>query len=402
MGKEVIQFPKQIGILLTTLLITAILLPPLLLIPGLPKCHSSEVLLPLLMISIGLNLCNKSIKRLRYDLFIQGALAIVIIAALVFNHRLAQLRDWFEVFEVVKYALLFVFFSQFAHLIDVRKVFKGIFIALIAFNIFQYFDCFEFNSLVEIYYGSDIQVSTFGLNSLGLPDTKRLLGTLGNPNNNGILFLFFSIFFFPNRDDKLFDSIFFLSALALLLMCQSRTTTVAFTAVFILGAFLKNLSIKQVFFYLTFFILIYLLLLTGGNSYLQTMSNNPMKESSVKGRMETFDILSKMILKSPIIGHGPNKEFFDAHELNSDNEYILYTWRYGFLGLFIYLLWLFSLAFQGWKSRFTSEGVTLLLFILGICISSLTNSPLGNPYLLFLLAVSAGIFMNRQLIESRT
>jgi O-antigen ligase len=400
MGKQVIQFPKQIGMLFTILLITSILLPPLLLIPGLPKFHSSEFLLPLLMLSIGLNFSNKSFKRLRYDLLIQGALAIVIVVSMVFNHRIAQLRDWFEIFEVIKYVVLFLFVSQFAHLIDVRKVFKGVFIALVIFNFFQYFDWFEFNNLVEIYYGSDIQVSTFGLNSLGQPDTKRLLGTLGNPNNNGILFLFFSIFFFPNRDEKLVDSVFFLAAVALLLMCQSRTTTVAFTAIFFLGAYLKNLSFKQGLFYLMYFILIYLLLWTGGNSYLKTLSNNPMKESSVKGRMETFQILGKMIIKSPIIGYGPNKEFFDKHGLNSDNEYILYTWRYGFLGLFLYLSWLFRLAFQGWKSRFTSEGVNLLLFILGICISTLTNSPLGNPYLLFLLALSAGIFMNRQLNES--
>lgn len=397
MGKSIIQFPNQIRILLTLLLITSLLLPPLKLFPDLPKFHATEFLLPFLLIAISVNFNKNLFYRLRFDLLVQVTLAVIIILSMIFNSRINQLRDWFEIIEVFKYLVLFLFVGQFAHLVDFRRIIKGLFLTLLLFNFFQYFNFFEFNDLVEIYYGSDIQVSTFGLNSLGQPDTKRLLGTLGNPNNNAILFLFFSIYFFPERNDNYKEVIFFLLAMSLLLMCQSRTTTITFLVVFFLGAYLKDLPLKKIVVFLLYFSLVYLLLWSGGNSYLNTLANNPMKENSVKSRMETFQILTRMIIQSPIIGHGPNKEFFDKNGLNADNEYILYTWRYGFLGLSLYLLWLIRLAISGWKSRINPAGLNLFLFILGIGILTLTNSPLSNPYLLFLLAVFAGLHVNQRL-----
>jgi hypothetical protein len=399
MGQKLMRHNKALSLLTVVLIFSGLMLPPLQVLPGMPKFHTSEILLPLI-VAVIVPFRLGAISTIKFEGILQFALMGVMVFSMACNNRLDKIRDWFELLEVIKYLVILIFLTQFIHLIKEKFVFRSVFLCLVIFNIIHYFDLFQFNSIIETYYGSEIQVNTFGVNSLGQPDTKRLLGTLGNPNNNAILFLFFTIYFFPKRNEEKINSLFFISAATLLLMCQSRTTTVAFMVLFIAGVLIRKLSIGQVLLFLSFFIFIYGLLWKGGNTYLSTIKNNPAKETSIRGRMETFKYLGKMICDSPFSGHSANKEFFDKQQLNADNEYILYAWRYGILGLAIYLVWLGRLTLLGFNARFTSEGFRLLLFTVGIGISALTNSPLNNPYLLFLLIIFVGMYFNRLIEKS--
>jgi hypothetical protein len=121
---------------------------------------------------------------------------------------------------------------------------------------------------------------------------------------------------------------------------------------------------------------------------------------SARGRLETWKMLGKMITEEPLFGHGPYKEFFYQNKIYSENEYILMTWRYGILGLLIYL----SIFLIPFKKLVSSENEIPLkgsLMLIMMLVSAITNNPLTerNIELLFCIGI-AWIFQRHQTKES--
>ena len=110
---------------------------------------------------------------------------------------------------------------------------------------------------------------------------------------------------------------------------------------------------------------------------------------SARGRLETWNMLGKMILEEPLFGHGPYKEFFYQNKIYSENEYILMTWRYGLFGLLIYLS-IFLIPFKKLVASMNEISLKGSLMLIMMLVSALTNNPLTerNIEVLFCLGLA--------------
>lgn len=381
-----------ISIIAVTLFAGNVLLPYIPVAETLPKIHFPDFFLPVIAVLLlpkinSLIGDNRLLILILFFLFLSECFSILI------NGRITMYRDYFELLKVVKFGLIIFFFAEFGKLVNWEPVFKILLAVLLVFNLFHYIDLFNFNDIIMPCYGSDIQVQSFGVNSLGEPAAKRILGTLGNPNNNAILFLFFVIYFIKDLNKKL-PVWFYLSVLAFL-ACQSRTGFIAFVPVFFWGTSIYKIPVKRVVQHTIIIIIEYFLLLLIGEVYIASLADKAILQSnSVNDRLKTWKFLGEMILQRPIFGYGPDKIFFEERNLFSENEYVLFAWRYGFVGLFAYI----SLYVRNFIISVAEKGaeysILLLLYTLVMVITALTNNPLSEQVILVIYAFVIGMSLS--------
>lgn len=389
--------PAQI--VFVTFLAGLFLLPAIEIKSSLPKIQPDEFLLPLIALCCFLLPGKNTLWPLRtYGLIIAGMLFMVMLSMLV-NSRLGNMRDAFEMIKLLKFALVIAFVALVVPHVRIRGWMKLALIASLFFNFLHYIDFMGFNQAVVSFYGSEVQIDTFGLNSLGQPDTKRIIGVVGNPNGNAILFLLFTAFFFPAKSgspgSSIKEQVWFYLAVFGVLACQSRTGFITLLVIIPLGAWHYRYGRKQLMILVLLSAAMYLLLLWLGNVYIGSLASGKLMQSnSVRGRFEVWAMLWEMIKEKPLLGYAPNKDYFYANNIYAENEYILYLWRYGFLGLPFYILMLFWPAVRGWQTRMQPMGINLLLFALVMIIAALTNAPLSEPKNMMMFALFIGIWVS--------
>ena len=96
-----------------------------------------------------------------------------------------------------------------------------------------------------------------------------------------------------------------------------------------------------------------------------------------------------VLLAAPTFGYGPNKNFFYAHHIYSENEYLLFTWRYGVIGLMFYLS-IFIYPLIKFIKKMEPYAIQAILLILLMTISALTNNPFTekNILLIYIFGIS--------------
>ena len=352
---------------------------------------------------------------------------IYILFTILWNGRFAEIRDYFEIYKLVKFGVIILFFS----VIDLSNIYRGIiypvFWGLVVFNLLHYFNIFNFNYIIEHYYNGGIHIQTFGLNSIGGEATRRMIGTIGNPNNNAILFLILAILLWPRKKQNILAQIHFFLALSMSFLCQSRT---AFIALFIIILFYIVVGIvRKELNLLTRFSFLHLCLIVGAylvsysfstnvipaqpyisdvvmeqqgldsnvrtETYINSIFNSDVyKSNSVQGRLIVWNKLWVMIKDKPVFGHAPYKEYFYDNKLYAESEYVLLTWRYGFLGLLLYFLLVFQLIYRSVKNIEVRFALPLTLVCLVFLITGLTNSPFAVKELMVLFAIVIGLFFN--------
>ncbi len=374
-----------------------------------------DILLPVVMLFVIFR------KDYKFDIYAWLVIAFAgyILFTIMINNRATEIRDYFEIFKLIKYLFFLWFFMSAIDPETIKKPLRYIFIILLVFNLLHYYNVFEFNRYVECFYASDSRLLLFGKDSLGEPATKRLMGTMGNPNNNAILFLFFAVMFVPGQVNRKSDlAIFFLSFLGIMLT-QSRTGMVAFVIITVTNIFLNRLKYRLIFKQLLIFILIFFTVnlieytdirlhdpLTDNelrefqenrrkqsvdnylpaSEYLTNIIESDVSERSVSGRLEAWKHLWTMIKEKPFFGYSPYKDYFYDNSIYPESEYILMTWRYGFIGLFLYLVLLTFPVITGIRKNLISRFYPSLLFLMVVMITALMNTPFCEPRILLLLA----------------
>ncbi|MBD3638451.1 MAG: O-antigen ligase family protein [Crocinitomicaceae bacterium] len=465
---------KSLEIFSVFVLVTVLFLPLIQPFKPGPGIEIIDLLVPVLFIAFFIK--RKELNERNLYLLLGGFTVYIFITILV-NGRWGQIRDYFEIFKMVKFILVIWLFSHTSAENFIKKWSRPIFIALVVFNLIHYFELFNFNDLLENYYPAGERIPEFGKNSIGQPTDKRMLGFPNNPNYNAIVFLFFTILFIPRKEKNIPISnwayVYFIIAVFMVFLCQSRTSlpiigviVMVHTAIYIkkswemivvlimsvglsffLAKVISNASVDyrlaqynktehmELFKYkgiiyqdsttllyndydtivLDSIILVEdlrayfsksdpsfvdsLKARKTKNSYMETMLDGSAFESnSFRERLEIWRHLWNMIKKKPVFGHGPYKEYFYSNDLYSENEYILFTWRYGFIGLILYLSILIYLLIKGIKGRHSLGGSMLLYFTITLGISGLTNNPFIHQTILILLAACAGwaIYSNSQ------
>ncbi|MBU2650553.1 MAG: O-antigen ligase family protein [Bacteroidetes bacterium] len=415
------QYLKMDTYLLGTVLFSIFLLPSANPIPGWFAFRLEDLLLPLIALYLFI---RRGFRFHAYAFYIL-AFAAYIFLTIAINGRLAEYRDYFEIFKLIKYLLYFWFFSLVAGSPGTIRILRWIFPLIFLFNLLHYFNLFDFNRIIEPFYASEVRLLFFGKNSLGEPATKRMLGTMDNPNNNAIVFLFFAAIFAPGNQIRKYDYLVFLLSFIGLLLTQSRTGMLAFVAIMIADIYIRRLNYKRVFFLLSMFIIGFVLInaieyfdiqskalptieeknafidkkqnlkfdeLLPATEYLTNVIESDVSERSVTGRLEAWQHLWGMIKLKPVFGHAPYKEYFYNNCVYSESEYILMTWRYGFIGLLLYLGFIVLPAILHFGKGSLLKYCPAVLFILVILITAFMNTPVCEPRILLLLAFAIAYF----------
>ncbi len=375
------------------MIFASLCLPAIMLSSSLPTIHILDVFFPVML---GFIWVNRKQVNTGYGAWIPFVFSGVVLFSILIQGHHTPYSDYFEVYKWIKFGIVIWYFS----LLDfslVKRFIPWIFGILVLINTIHFFEFAPLNKILEHYYNGGLQIQYFGKDSLGGPAVKRLVGTMGNPNINALLFGFFSLYYFPLHVNRKNLGLFLLSLLFVFL-CQSRTALLfifcifAFLAIFKPRVWTKKqwglivLGSISTFFIAWMFATSFFQFTSYNNSLLD---GTAFHSGSARGRLETWNMLGKMIIEEPLFGHGPYKEFFYQNKIYSENEYILMTWRYGLLGLFIYI----SVFLVPLKNIYTSSQDIRLkgsLMIIMMMVSALTNNPLTerNIELLFCIGIA--------------
>ncbi len=377
-------------------LLDAFFIPDIRISTLLPAFQLTDFLLPI----IGLLLFPHLAQVKKEWWFLSIALfAGYMILPILINGRIKQWNDYFELYKVLKLGVIFLLF-RFIRTQSLYNLIAGSFIALVLINVLHFYNVFHINDLLTYTYGDSIHFKLFGRDSLGNPAVKRMLGTLGNPNTNALMFLFFTIYFMP-LEKNITQRILFFSALLMVFLCQSRTSLLAVGWIIIAMIFLgQKGGVKNTVWNIVISVGLYGIATMLATSFFKYSSysnslidGSALYSSSLRSRWETWGILWDMIKTKPLFGFGPYKSYFTTHQLYSENEYLLIWWRYGVFGLLFYL-GLFLLPFwELFRRKFDTHSVKAMIMIGVMLISALSNNPLTERSIcvLFIFLLASGL-----------
>ena len=377
-------------------LLDAFFIPDIRISSQLPAFQLTDFLLPI----IGLLLYPMlpQIRKEWWFLWI-AIFAGYMLLPIVINGRIKQWNDYFELYRILKLGVIFLLFRLIQPK-QLHPMIVGSFMVLLLINVLHIFNVFNINELLTYTYGDSIHFKLFGRDSLGNPAVKRMLGTMGNPNTNALLFLFFTVYFLPI--EKIREQwVLCFTALFMVFLCQSRTSLIA--VIMVLGAMLyltKKDGLKAAIWKIATSIGLYVLATMIATSFFQytsysnsLMDGSALYSTSLRSRWESWNILWNMIKTKPLFGFGPYKSYFTAHQLFSENEYLLIWWRFGIFGLLFYL-GIFLLPFwEMFRRKFDTHAGKAMIMIGVMLIAALTNNPLTERSIsvLFIFLLASGL-----------
>lgn len=377
-------------------LLDAFLIPDIRISSQWPAFQLTDFLLPIIGIVV-----YPSLPQVRKEWwFIWIALfAGYMLLPILINGRIKQWNDYFELYRVMKLGVIFLLFWVIQPK-QLHPLIVGSFMVLLLINVLHFYNVFNINELLTYTYGDSIHFKLFGKDSLGNPAVKRMLGTMGNPNTNALLFLFFTVYFLP-IEKKREQWVLCFTALFMVFLCQSRTSLIA--VIMVLGAMLfltKKDGVKPAIWKVVSSIGLYVLATMIATSFFQytsysnsLMDGSALYSTSLRSRWESWGILWDMIKTKPLFGYGPYKSYFTAHQLYSENEYLLMWWRYGIFGLLFYL-GIFLLPFwEMFRRKFDTNAGKAMIMIGVMLIAALTNNPLTERSIsvLFIFILATGL-----------
>lgn len=337
-----------------------------------------------------------------------GLYFLVFIISNIHNGILLRINVLSESYKYIRYLVYSLFFLFFFIDNKNEEKFKYyvhlIFAFIFVFNVFNYFNILNFNTIIEPHYSWGAHLEFFGLNSSGEKDTKRLIGTFGNPNLNAFAMTFFFLYYFIHFIEK--NSAYYLltSSLSLLLMllCQSRTVLLGSIIIVVFVIFTgskkfyyKFFQILKIILVAAFFLIIFIEIDKEYNT-MHYLKNTELKNRSVVGRLEIFKDIINLIIQKPLLGYGTNKDFFIENNIHPESEYMLILFYYGIMGLMVFLFYYFFPIIVYLRKRFTMDAVNqmcLSYFILSY-ICSVTNVVFWDFQLNMLYALVLSVFLS--------
>ena len=386
-----------INLLIFLLLFSIFILPSFYIREYFPKIRLEDLLLFFVFLIILYNF--RFDKNIQFYLFIIFIFLIWILITILYNLNNMNLNGIYEIYKVIKYILIFCFFYKYCS-IEYRfiKLINFIFILVIIFNFFQLYNIGNVNVYILKYYTGDIIYNTFINQFSKYSYVKRLIGTMGNPNNNAILISFFVIFYFNNFKirKRFIYFIFLLISLSFFLLCNSRTTLIGLIFSFLFYFVLTNKNtLKLIIILFLLFLFLIAVQKIEKLEYLSTIFTVPFTENtSLLKRFEVWNYLFDMIKDRFIFGYGPDKNFFYSNHLYSENEYILMFWRYGLPGAILYLLELFIPLYQAIRNKNKYFSNIVFMFSIVICVCAFTNNPMSEPRINIIHAIISSLMFS--------
>jgi hypothetical protein len=240
-------------------------------------------------------------------------------------------------------------------------------------------------------------------------DIKRLLGLMGNPNNNAILFSFFYALFMSLYLSLRSKKYLYISLLSFLIviLCQSRTTFLAllfstFFIPFFTGSKHKKRYLKSILTSLImvgFIVIVYNILPI---SYLKSIKNMDIEEmSSWQERIIVWNYILDNVKQQLILGTGGFKEFYYSRNIDIDSGYFWFLYNFGLISLLTYLVFLLYQIYISFKFRKLLFSYLNFSFLSIILITSITNAPFQEPRLNLIIAVTIAFFDSHRIMKER-
>ncbi len=372
----------------------------------------TDFLFPFAVISIIKNKWYKE-DNLKVIIFFI-AVSVYIFFGILINGQIRVINGYFEIYKVIKIGAFFILFGQQTNFQLIKSTLAVTFICLLIFNILHYYNVFNFNEIVmPIYCGSDnLNLVFFGYDSLGNPATKRMIGTIGNPNNNALIFLLFLILYAPREKWSRKNIVFFFLALIAFIMCQSRTGIIAFICMMIANYIFSKIHWKKILLQSSCIIAMIVLVmnsyvilsffninLRGDSSlYIRSLFNaDAFRSNSMKERIRVWTMLLGEAKKKPLFGHSPDKNYFYNNGIHVDNEYVAVIYKYGIIGLIVYLMIFIAPSLYSFRlARSSLAAKNIILIAVAGMVTALTNYVFFQSqislFICLLVAMSIHIF----------
>lgn len=267
-------------------------------------------------------------------------------------------RDYWEIVKLLKYFLIFALISSIdIPVSDLQYYYK---IALIIFLItsliafMQHINLYNINDTFNLIYSTSKATS------------ERVVGTMGNPNEFGALMVMASSLafsgglFYKKRSIRFFSFFCLIIFFYSLLLTGSRTAFILFIIAicFILCVkyppilVLKRKRMLQKFLYVLIIgviISVIIVKLIPSDFFFRLKSlRDPFSTTSWQAKFITWNYVFHLVKSSPIFGWGPCKNLVN---FSVDNEWLLILFRYGILGLSIFIFWAINILYGLYRIR---------------------------------------------------
>ncbi len=336
---------------------------------------------------------TKNLINNKFYMPIVGIMFILLfweVCVLLINALLGEIvvfKDLFELYKVVLYFLAF-YVSLNLSAVNLKSDYVWKVLSIIV--------TIEFIlSLLQISFGGYTQYlfSHRDMYRIDYHYSGRAIGTLGNPNFLGVFSAAAMVWYYillnmKNEHKKIYNIILFFMSLAILLMTQSRTSlllAVGLILIYTIYILIKKRSILSYMLVLLVSIITFTLIanlkdgdfnisLFGFNfsyltSGLTTIYNDGLAEqNSFKLRLDLWSLFIEKIKENPWFGYGPSKGVAGIPDV-ADNNYIFITFKFGFIGLMLWMLLLSSVIYKLVKLyRYGRKNLIVFTILFWICL----------------------------------
>ncbi len=249
------------------------------------------------------------------------------------------------------------------------------------------------NSVIELYATKPETITSMTYNLLD----GRLFGTVHNPNNNGLIFALFTVYFLVSKVP--WKYVYVVISALMIILTQSRTAFIALVLVagVIVVLHLWKKSKRQFLLFLGGSCVAILLLFQLKLSNLSSLFNGEaFYSNSLTTRFEMVDNVLKANAERSFLGMGKTNNIPEVIGGSIDNEYIYIYLEYGILGSMAFLVVLALLISISFRNGFSSGNIGLLIIMLicGLTNLSFSNLLIGVPFVLLfigLIPATAGV-----------
>lgn len=333
----------------------------------------------------------------KYLLFILLAYTILywVSIAIVNKH---PYNIWLYAIRPIKFLIFFVLFSNISinKYINFNYFIRWLFVAVALINLIEILNIYDLRlTFFDFFSHRDIQ-------QFWDHESWRIIGTMNNPNENGVLLLSFVIYFIAvfYSEKKVVDSLLLVTCVLLLVFAQSRTAMYVTGLIFVLYLILAKLNKRIVIYSLLFFMLVIIGVYALDLNYVKDIfENNPLDIPTLKGRLADWEISINAWTQNKLFGVGYVSH--TSYVYAADNEYLYSLAVSGIIGTLLYLSMIVYPLIRFWKLKKSIPYAMIpILFTPSFLLIAITNVTLydvriGTLYFI-LLAIPFNYLSEKQ------
>ena len=293
-------------------------------------------------------------------------------------------------FRTLKILLFLILSAQLLHEhhLNFDKIIRSTFLIISAVVLLEFFNPM---GIYEIFFSFFTHHNMEKFDQL---DSIRIIGTMMNPNDNGVLLTCFIAYFMSSyhSSKNKWNLLFGMLGLVLVILSQSRTSLIA---VLVMGVpFLLTFRITRTMIFSVVgsaIVVVAAMHLLQMNYMMELLSKNPLEISAFQARFRDWGYIIGVWNEHKIWGAGPFADTFTAAGyFDPDSEYLYILASRGVVGLVCYLIILTYPILVFWKKRNEVKHALLAVLLsvafmlIGVTNFSLLNVRIGVVYAIFI------------------